>query len=80
MTFDVNELIEKLKQSCPDIDTTTFTGDTSFKKVALDSMDIASFMLELEESYGIKIPNSDISKLDSIDQVILYLNSRLAGK
>jgi acyl carrier protein len=80
MTFNVNDLIEKLKQACPDIDEMKFAGDTSFKKVALDSMDIASFMLELEESYGIKIPNADISKLDSIDQVITYLNNRLAEK
>jgi acyl carrier protein len=80
MSFNVNEIIGKLKQSCPDIDETKFTGDTSFKKVALDSMDIASFMLELEESYGIKIPNADISKLDSIDEVITYLNKRAAEK
>ena len=80
MTFNVNELIGKLKQSCPDIDEMKIAGDTSFKKLALDSMDIASFMLELEESYSIKIPNTDISKLDSIDQVIAYLNNRLAEK
>ena len=80
MTFNVNELIEKLIQSCLDIDETKLTGETSFKKMALDSMDIASFMLELEESYGIKIPNADISKLDSINQVIVYLNSRVAQK
>ena len=80
MTFKVNELIAKLKQSCPDIDETKFAADTSFKKEALDSMDIASFMLELEESYGIKIPNADISKLDSIDHVITYLENRVGEK
>lgn len=78
MTITENELIEKLKQSSPDLEEMEIKGDTSFKAIALDSMDKASFMLEIEESYGIKISNEEISKFDSINQVANFLSSTLA--
>lgn len=76
MKITSNEVIEKLKSVCPDIDETKIDEYTSFKKIPLDSMDIASFMLELEEHYQVKISNADISKLDNVDEVVKYL----AGK
>lgn len=78
MPISANDLIEKLKYACPDIDETKLNAQSSFKKLELDSMDIASFMLEVEESTGIKIPNTDIDKLDSVDQVLTYLQTKSA--
>jgi len=76
MTLTVEQVMGKLKFTCPEIEETKITAATSFKKIPLDSMDIASFMLELEESFGVKVPNADIGKLDSINQVIAYISEK----
>lgn len=73
-----NELIGKLKLVCPDIDEKKLSGQVLFKDLGLDSMDIASFMLEIEESYGIKIPNAELGKLHNIYQVADHINRRSA--
>lgn len=46
------------------------------KKNGLDSMDIASLMLDLEESYGITIPTRDIPSLDNVAAIVEYINKK----
>lgn len=79
MNINSNDLIAILMSAC-DIEGKIVDQNTSFKTIPLDSMDIASFMLEIEERYEIKISTNDISKLDSINQVLEYIIQHLNSK
>ena len=79
MKITSEELINKLKLVC-DLESKVIDENTSFNSIPLDSMDIASFMLELEESYEIKITNNEISKLETINQVLEFILRQLKNK
>ena len=43
----------------------------------VDSLDAMSVYLHIEEKYGIKIPDEAVDKLDSVDNIVAYLNDIL---
>ena len=69
-------LLQDVQRSCPNLDLGKFTAKSSFRKSGLDSMNIASLMLEIEESYGVKIPDSEVDKLDTVEEVSTYILER----
>jgi acyl carrier protein len=73
-----NEIFVKLRNACVDVDTSNMSVNSSFRKSGLDSMDIAMLMLDIEETYGIKIPSSDISSLDSVATIVDYVNKKVS--
>lgn len=44
----------------------------------IDSLGMFSVILALQEKYAIEIPDQDIDQLNTIDELVTYLNSRLA--
>lgn len=65
-----------LKRSAEDIQFDQIKIDTSLKKSGFDSMDKASAMLDIEETFGISIPDSDFDKLDTIGSIIEYIKKK----
>jgi acyl carrier protein len=76
MTVTIEELMDKLIQACPDVDTRKLSGEIFFKDLSLDSMDMASFMLEIEESYGVKVSNDELRNLSNLTQLASLINKR----
>ena len=54
-----------------------FSDDLSLTKQGVDSLDSLDFFLKIEESYGISIPDSDIDKLSTVNQICKYLESKI---
>ena len=54
-----------------------FSDDLSLTKQGVDSLDSLDFFLKIEESYGISIPDSDIEKLSTVNQICKYLESKI---
>jgi acyl carrier protein len=52
-----------------------FTTDLS-----LDSLDMVELIIELEEGWGIEIPDEDAKKLTTIDEAIKYIEEKIASK
>ena len=69
-------LLQDVQRSCPNLDLEKFTAKSSFREGGLDSMNIASLMLEIEEYYGVKIPDSDVDKLVTVEEVIAYISEK----
>lgn len=42
---------------------------------ALDSLDYASFLMALEDEFGITVAQEDVEKLGSIDQIVVFIES-----
>ena len=43
----------------------------------IDSLDILSLLLLIQEKYNIQIPDEDIPKLSSLNEIVEYVNKKL---
>lgn len=57
----------------------TLDHDALLRENGVDSLDMANILLSIEEKYGVKIPDEDIEKLDTINAIALYLSNKQAG-
>ena len=51
-----------------------------FMTQGIDSLDALSIFTQVEEKYGIQIPDEDFNKLDSVNDVVNYLNTHFAER
>jgi acyl carrier protein len=76
MEISFESILTILKRSAEDLKFDQIKIETSLKKIGFDSMDKASFMLDIEETFGMAIPDSDFDKLDTIGSIIEYLEKK----
>lgn len=51
-------------------------GESLREQLDLDSMDFLNFVIGLHERLGVEIPESDYSRLASLDGALAYLGAR----
>jgi acyl carrier protein len=51
--------------------------DFDFLDGAIDSLDHATFLLHLEEEYGLAVPEEDVALLNTIRSVVGYAKGKL---
>lgn len=49
---------------------------TFFEDLGIETVTIMEFMNALENKYGIQIPEADVNRINSIAQLIRYINSK----
>ncbi len=68
------QVTEILKQF--GIPESAITDQTHFSRdLGLDSLDTVDLIMQLEQTYGIRIPDEDYSKLTTVQEVIDYLQA-----
>ena len=71
-------VLDALAGVAPEADASTMDPAGSLREqLELDSMDHLNFMIALDETLGVEIPEADYPKLDSLDQVVEYLLQKL---
>lgn len=72
---------EKLSELIVDrlgVDKEEVTLDASFKDdLGADSLDVVEFIMELEDSFGIEVPDEDAEQLATVGDVVKYLEERI---
>ena len=64
-----------------DVTADTFNPDTDLvDELGIDSMDLATISLVLQDEYKIVIPEDDYPKLRTIDLIANYIKEKLAAK
>ena len=53
-------------------------SDIKLTEQGIDSLGMFNVILALQEKYAIEIPDQDVDRLHTIDELIAYLNTRLA--
>lgn len=54
------------------------TPDATFlEDLGADSLDIVSFMLELEETFGMEIPDEEVEKVEKVNDIVEYIENKL---
>jgi acyl carrier protein len=72
--------IATLQSIAPEIEPDTLRGDRPLRnQVDLDSMDWLNFLLGLHEKLQVEIPEADYARLITLDDVVAYLQAKLAG-
>lgn len=65
----------------PEVEADELRGDRPLRsQVDLDSMDWLNFLLGLHEKLKVEIPEADYARLVTLDDVVAYLQSKLAAQ
>ncbi len=57
---------------------TEATTDANFiKDLGIDSLDYAEIVMEFEQTFDIRIPDSDAEKLQTVGQAVEYIENQL---
>ena len=75
------EVITKILVDKMGISATEVTQDANFiKDLGIDSLDYAELVMEFEQAFNIKIPDSDAEKFTTIKDAVTYINLKLSEK
>jgi acyl carrier protein len=66
-------VLRALHRIAPDVDVSRVAPGGNLREEAdLDSFDFLNFLIELSESLGVEFPESEYSRLTSIDAIVGY--------
>ena len=72
------EVLEAILSIAPEVDPAALDDTHPLRhQVDLDSMDWLNVMIALDERLGVKVPESDYARLDTLAQLVDYLNARV---
>lgn len=80
MKVTTEEIRDIIKQAEVLGDVEEMKNDIPLSEQGIDSLDVVNVYLLIEEKYGIKIPDEDLDKLKTIDEIVLYINEKLSSQ
>ena len=79
MTVTANDVMGLLRKSgLITVDTGSLIADIPLTEQGLDSLDLMTVYLEIEETYRITVPDQIYEELRTADEIAAYLNEQLA--
>jgi acyl carrier protein len=76
MNVRSEQIVALLHTAGVSADVSRIKGDMPLRDAGIDSLDMMNVFLAIEENFGIKIPDDDINKLDTVDNIVRYLQGR----
>ena len=75
------EVITKILVDKMGISPTEVTQDANFiKDLGIDSLDYAELVMEFEQAFDIKIPDSDAEKFTTVKDAVTYIDAKRKEK
>lgn len=82
--MDRAEVLQRVREHLAtelELDIGRIGDETRFKEdLDADSLDLLELMMELEDSYGVRIPDEEAAKIVTVGQAVDHVASHLAGK
>jgi acyl carrier protein len=80
MVVSVEEVTALFRKACPNVDLGPGDEERPLKDLGVDSLDMANYLLEVQEHYGITVPDDDMPALRTIVAMTSYVGERTKGK
>ena len=71
---DIKECLEKIDW---DIDVASLEDNKPLTEQGLDSLDVINMLFALEKDFSIEIPDTDVDKLKTLNDLAFYINRRI---
>jgi acyl carrier protein len=75
--LDREEILTKIQEITADrlgVDETDVTPDASFREdLEADSLDLVELIMELEEQFGMEIPDEEAEKITTVEEAVDYV-------
>jgi acyl carrier protein len=75
--LDREEILGKIQEITADrlgVDETDVTPDASFREdLEADSLDLVELIMELEEQFGMEIPDEEAEKITTVEEAVDYV-------
>ena len=71
--MDVQDMVFQKVAEQMSVGKETLTRETTFSQLGADSLDMVEFSLDLEDTFSISIPASDIENIKSLGQAIDFI-------
>jgi len=76
---NISEKVTKILTEKLGIAESEVTPDANFiKDLGIDSLDYAEIVMEFEQTFNIRIPDTDAEKLQTMKQAVLYIEEQLS--
>jgi len=79
MKATVENIKEVIEQAEVLGDVGELQNDIKLSEQGVDSLDIVNVYLLLEERFDIKIPDEELDKVTTVNEIVEYVNSKLEG-
>ena len=78
---DIQQTVTQILVEKIGIAPTEATLDANFiKDLGIDSLDYAEIVMEFEQTFDIRIPDSDAEQLGTVSQAVNYISNKLDTK
>ena len=78
MRVDIEDILSCFKEAGVLVDMGNINFERSLDSQGIDSLDMINVYLRLEDKYSIKLSEEDILKLNTISEIILFIESTSA--
>jgi len=75
-TVNVSQILETIENANLVADVTALDLDKPLREQGIDSLDFSGVLFNIEEVFGIEIPDEDIDGLQSINGIVDYINAK----
>ncbi|QIN82943.1 acyl carrier protein [Rubrobacter tropicus] len=77
------EILSKIQEITADrlgVDEGDVTPDASFREdLEADSLDLVELIMELEEQFGLEIPDEEVEKITTVEEAVDYVDQHQAA-
>lgn len=76
---DIEEKVKKIILEHISKDVEKFNSSSKLSEHGIDSLDAVEIIMAAEEEFGIEIPDEDAQKMETMEQIVEYINSKKAN-
>jgi acyl carrier protein len=76
MAVKPEDIVALILESAPDLRIGEGDLQRPLADLGVDSLDKANVLLEVQERFGVVVPDEDMDSLDSVSAIAGYINSR----
>jgi acyl carrier protein len=76
MEIDQSKVLVVIKKACLSADFDAIESGASFTDAGVDSLEVMTIFLAVEENFGIKIPDEDLDDVNTLPLLTKYLSDK----